>query len=577
MVIDGSAVVSPDTVDAPESEDSASEEEEETVGAPSGANPGASSAAVRRNPSRDRGMPKEWWKAQSAMLATVVEPSTYEEAMQSEDADMWKQAMDEEIASLLANNTWTMEKLPTGFSPIPVKWVFKVKLDVNGKVERYKARLVAKGFRQREGIDFDEVFAPVSKYSTLRALLAKVAAEDLELHQLDIKTAFLNGELEEEVYVLQAPGYEDGTGMVCHLHKALYGLRQAPRAWHTKLKQELEKQGFKASVADPGLYICETGVFLLIYVDDILVAAVLKDAVGRVKASVLKSFDGRDMGEASFFLGMTITRDRENRLLKLSQPKMQADLVAKYGLEDGKARTVPLSVGLHLTRDEGEMLDVKEGGYMSLVGSLLYLAVCTRPDIAQSVGVLSKYMAAPTTVHWQAAKGVLRYVAGTLDYGLTFGKGDGLIGYCDADYAGDLDTRRSTTGYVFILNGGAICWSSKRQPTVAASTTEAEYMAAAFAVKEALWVRTLMGDLALDIGTVKIMADNQSAIKLLKNPIASMRSKHIDVVYHFAREKVARKEVVFEYVRTEHMLADMLTKPVPRSKLEYCCLNVGLY
>ena len=497
-----------------------------------------------RYPARNRHKPAEWWKGSAALLATA-EPQTIEEALQSEDAEMWQQAMDEEMTSLLANGTWTLETLPRGVSAIPVKWVFKVKTDAKGKVERHKARLVAKGFKQREGIDFDEVFAPVSKYATLRALLSKVAAEDLEMHQIDIKTAFLNGELEEEVYVLQAPGYEDGTGMVCHLHKALYGLRQAPRAWHTRLKQELECLGFRASEADPGLYVGAEGIYLLIYVDDILITALKIDAVGRVKASLLKAFDGRDMGEAGLFLGMSIQRDRANRLLKMSQPRLTADLVAKYGLEASKTRSIPLSLGVKLVRDEGEPLDLEECGYTNLVGSLLYLAVCTRPDIAQAVGALSKYMAAPTTVHWQAAKGVLRYVAGTMDYGITFGKGEGLLGYCDADYAGDLDTRRSTTGYVFILNGGAVCWSSKRQPTVAASTTEAEYMASAFAVKEALWIRTLMINLDLDPGPVNIKADNQSAIKLLKNPVSSMRSKHIDVIYHFARERVARRDVIF--------------------------------
>ena len=257
---------------------------------------------------------------------------------------------------------------------------------------------------------------------------------------------------------------------------------------------------------------------------------------------------------------------------------MATDLVTKYGLLDGKARSIPLDASLQLSKDDGDRLD-KSTPYTHLVGSLLYLSVCTRPDIAQAVGALSKFMASPTTVHWQAAKGVLRYVAGTTDYGLKFGgNASGLVGYCDADYAGDRDTRRSTTGYVFILNGGAISWSSKRQATVAASTTEAEYVAAAQAVKEALWLRNLLADLDLaqDGGTITIYADNQSAIKLLKNPVVSMRSKHIDVVYHFARERVARKEVKFEYVKTEHMLADMLTKPVSKAKHTYCCSGIGV-
>jgi ribonuclease HI len=409
--------------------------------------------------------------------------------------------------------------------------------------------------------------------------LAIVAVQDLELHQLDIKTAFLNGELEEDVYIEQPPGYEEGSpSTACHLHRALYGLRQAPRAWHKKLKEELEGIGFTASEADPGLFVSKrkTGnVYVLIYVDDILIAASTKQEAIDVKTAVKRIFNAHDLGEATFFLGMTIKRDRVNRTIKLGQARMAADLVTKYGLQDGKTRSIPLDPSLHLSQAQGDPLD-KSAPYAHLVGSLLYLSICTRPDIAQAVGALSKFMATPTTVHWQAAKGVLRYVAGTLDHGLMFGNGNTLVGYCDADYAGDPDTRRSTSGYVFILNGGAISWSSKRQATVAASTTEAEYMAAAQAVKEALWLRNLLVDLDLDGGTVKIFADNQSAIKLLKNPVLSMRSKHIDVVYHFARERVARKEVKFEYVKTEHMLADMLTKPVPKAKHTYCCTGIGV-
>jgi hypothetical protein len=198
-------------------------------------------------------------------------------------------------------------------------------------------------------------------------------------------------------------------------------------------------------------------------------------------------------------------------------------------------------------------------------------------DIAQSVGALSRFMSKPTTVHWQAAKGILRYLAGTISYGITFrGSSTSILGYTDADYAGDLDTRRSTTGYVFIMNNGVVSWQSKRQPTVAASTTEAEYMAAAFTVKEAIWLRLLLADLHLQSGTVPIKADNQSAIKILKNPVTSARSKHIDVAYHFARERVERKDVKFDYIRTEHMLADALTKPVSKSKFDFCVSGMGI-
>ena len=537
-------------------------------------------AEPQRYPARDRRQPRDWWRA-AALMSTIHEPANLKEALESDQSQEWRQAMDEEMASLSSNNTWTLEPIPAGARPIPVKWIYKLKKDVHGNVDRYKARLVAKGFRQQEGVDFDEVFAPVGKYTTLRALLATTAVTDMELHHLDIKTAFLNGELEEEVYVEQPPGYEDGDrSMACRLHRALYGLRQAPRAWHNRLKKELEELQYTTSDADPGLYVSATQggkILALVYVDDILIAADTMEAVDVFKAAISSSFDVHDLGEASHFLGMAIRRDRSARTIHLNQERMASQLVKSYQLGDCNARSIPLSLSTELSKAAGEPLDKATFTYTHLVGSLLYLSVCTRPDIAQAVGALSRYMAAPTTVHWQAAKGVLRYIAGTSSVGITYGMGNGVSGYCDADYAGDLDTRRSTSGYVFTLHGGAISWSSKRQATVAASTTEAEYIAAAHATKEALWLRTLLQDLDQDVATVKMYVDNQSAIKLLKNPVSSLRSKHIDVVYHFARERAARKEVEFDYIKTEHMLADMLTKPVPRVKLEQCCKGIGLF
>ena len=551
---------------------------------PTQAAPGAT-GALPRYPARERSQPKEWWRAGLALsaAAAIPEPTTLEEALSSPQAAEWQQAMDEEMASLHANHTWVLEETPPGVTPIPAKWVYKVKYDANGSVERFKARLVAKGFRQREGIDFDEVFAPVSKYSTLRALLAVVAADDLELHQLDIKTAFHNGELKETVYLEQPPGYVEGSGQLsCHLQRALYGLRQAPRAWHERLHQELDQLGFVESDSDPSLFILTSKTdtaYVLVYVDDILIAAHDAASVAGVKAQLMAAFEARDLGEAKLFLGMTISRDRGSRQVKLSQERMTRELVAKFGLSDAKGKAVPISTSVRLAKGDGEPLDVAVHHYSGLVGSLMYLSVCTRPDIAQAVGALARYMSAPTDTHWQTAKGVLRYLGGTADHGLIWGGPgvqQGLRAYCDADYAGDVDTRRSTTGYVFLLNGGAISWSSRRQQTVAASTTEAEYMAAANAVKEALWVRKLLADLRQPVGTVLIRADNQSAIKLLKNPIFGQRSKHIDVAYHFARERVALQDVEFQYVDTKLMVADVLTKAVPEAKLAFCRAGMGV-
>lgn len=460
--------------------------------------------------------------------------------------------------------------------------MFTIKRDANGNIERYKARLVAKGFMQRQGVDFNEVFAPVGKHSTLRALLAVVVEKGLQLHQLDVKTAFLNGDLEEVIYMRQPPGYEQGgPKMVCRLHKSLYGLRQAPRAWHAKLKSELESMGFRASTADASLFVRNQGdnvEYMLIYVDDILIASKELTAVQAVKTELGSIFDVRDLGEAKFFLGMEITRNTEDGTIKLSQVRAIKDLVSKFNMVDAKTKTTPISVTTRLCKGESKLVDKEQVPYLELVGSLLYLAACTRPDIAQAVGALSRYMQHPTEQHWNAAKNVLRYLSGTPEVGIVFKQGGGsLVGYCDASYADDLDTRRSTTGYVFLLGGGAVSWASKVQPTVALSTAEAEYMAAASAAKEALWLRKLMGDLGVECAApVLIHCDSQAALKLLVNPVVSQRSKHIDVLHHFARERVARREVRYEYCRTECMIADCLTKAVSEHKFVSCSAGMGL-
>lgn len=571
-------------------DDEAIEGDEAEGAAAAGATAANNTASgARRYPGRERQRPVEFWmpnnKKRALAMAGVLsysEPQTYEEALASDDAELWKGAMDEEIASLLKLNTWTLEEVPDGTRKLPMKWVYKIKRDAKGNIERYKARLVAKGFLQREGVDFDEVFAPVSKHTTLRTLLSIVAAEDFELHQLDVKTAFLNGELEETIYMKQPQGYEEGgSNTVCRLNKAIYGLRQAPRAWHTRLKKELEDMGFVASEADPGLYVLHTKtgkVYALVYVDDILVAARSAAEMDGVKQRLMEAFDVRDLGESSFFLGMEIERDRAEKTLKLSQKRLTSELVDKYGLADVKMKTTPLSVSVKLVKgEESELIDKEKFGYSELIGSLLYLSVCTRPDISQAVGALSRYMSKPTMQHWTSVKGVVRYLAGTLDYGINFdGKRPNFEGFCDSDYAGDVDSRRSTTGYVFVMNGGAISWSSRLQPTVAVSTTEAEYMAAAHAVKEALWMRKLLSDFDWEREPVKIACDNQGAIKILKHPIASIRSKHIDVIYHFARERVARKEVIFGYCDTKENIADCLTKALPENKFVFCVEGMGL-
>jgi hypothetical protein len=489
--------------------------------------------------------------------------------------------MEEELASLRAAGTWELAAPPPGVKVLPVRWVFKIKRDAQGNIERYKARLVVKGFMQQEGVDFNEVYAPVSKHSTLRALLATVAVAELELHQLDVKTAFLNGELDEDVWCQQPPGFGDGARLACHLQKALYGLRQAPRAWHKRLVKELESLGFVGCTSDPGLFILHhkaAPVWLLVYVDDLLLASRSLSKLSEVKMALKRAFDVHDLGDARFFLGMEIARDKAARTIKLSQAKMAGSVLARFGFDEAVPASVPMSTGVRLVKpaDDEVLEPAGHQRYQEIVGSLLYLSSCTRPDISHAVGVLSKFMSCPAKAHMSAAKGVLRYLAGTRRLSIQFGPSKGLLGFCDADYAGDKVTWRSTSGYAFLLHGGPVSWSSKLQSTVAASTTEAEYMAAAHATKEALWLRQLLWDLGYPSPTVPMRIDNQAALTLIKEHTSSDRAKHVAVAHHICRERHARGEVHFTHCGTKQMVADCMTKPLPSAVFEQFRKELGM-
>ncbi|KAJ9524188.1 hypothetical protein QJQ45_005009 [Haematococcus lacustris] len=541
----------------------------------------------RRNPPRLRQPPERFRQPELGSMTASDTPSsdtpTVLEALSGPQAESWREAMHTELASLHANGTWTLVERPSGARVLPTKWVLKIKRDATGAIEKFKARLVAKGFMQVSGVDVGDVYAPISKHTTLRALLALAAARDMEVHQIDVEAAFLNGTLQpdEIIHIQQPEGFEEGSlNTVCRLQKALYGLRQAPRAWHAKLKQELEGMGFQASESDPALFMLSRPagtVYLLVYVDDCLLCTEKGDfeSLDFVKQRLSSVFGIKDLGQTRWFLGMQISRDRAQGTLQLDQQQYIKELLSTYSMTEAHSKAVPMAPGTKLVK-EGDALDTAHHSYSALVGSLLYLSCCTRPDIAYAVGALARHMAAPTQQHWAAAKAVLSYLKGSASQGLVFGGNDCLQGYCDADYAGDKDTARSTTGYVFTLHGAAISWSSRLQPTVAMSTAEAEYMAASGAVKEAVWLRKLMQDLGLPGTCVNIMCDNQAALQLLNNPMASARSKHISVHHHFARERAARGEVMFTYCSTSEMAADVMTKPLAAVKLGYAKEGCGI-
>ena len=539
----------------------------------------------RRVSTRVRGQPKKYWVAVphlEGLAAFEPDPSTLREALAREDKMEWQRAMDKEMESLRKNKTWDLTELPKGRKAISCKWVLRIKRDAKGSVVKYKARLCVRGFTQKYGIDYTETFASVAKMPSLRVVLALAAYNDWELHHMDVTTAFLNADLEEEIYMQQPEGYVEAgkEHLVCKLNKSLYGLKQAPRAWYFKLHAELVRLGFTRLEADHSLYLWLDGeelVLLVVHVDDIVVASNSLEALQEFKEAIMHTFEMTDLGDLSYYLGIKVERDRGSKVIRMSQAHYVMEVLERFGMTECKPTTTPMDTKTRLLPHDGvaSAEEVKE--YQRVVGSLMYAMVATRPDLGYAVGALCRYMSNPSPSHWCAAKRVLRYLAGTIHHALTYGRGNmELVGYTDADFAAP-PTRHSTSGYLFILNGGAVSWASKRQKSVATSTTEAEYMALALGTKEAIWLRRLLGELGMvSYSPTLLLVDNQSCIKLAKNPENHQLTKHIDTQYHFIREEVERQIVRVEFCPTKAMAADFLTKPVARDQHMACSRMSGL-
>ncbi|RVW36529.1 Retrovirus-related Pol polyprotein from transposon TNT 1-94 [Vitis vinifera] len=398
------------------------------------------------------------------------DPINFQQAMKSSNSQKWIEAMNEEYKSMQDNKVWELVPLPVGTKPIGCKWIFKTKRDSNGNVERYKARLVAKGFTQKEGIDFKETFSPVSTKDSFRIIMALVAHYDLELHQMDVKTAFLNGDIDETIYMVQLENFvsEDSKNMVCKLTKSIYGLKQASRQWYFKFHQIIVSYGFEANLMDECVYHKFSGskyIFLVLYVDDILLATNDISILHDTKRFLSKHFEMKDLGDASFVLGIQIHRDRSRGILGLSQRTYIDKVLQRYGMQNSKPGDTPVAKGDKFSlnqchKNSLESQEMQKIPYASAVGSLMYAQVCTRPDIAYIVGMLGRYLSNPGMDHWRAAKRVMRYLQRTKEYMLTYRRLDQLelIGYSDSDFAGCQDSRRSTSGYIYLLAGGAISW-----------------------------------------------------------------------------------------------------------------------
>jgi len=524
-----------------------------------------------------------------AGLASGADPRMYSEAMSSPDASHWKQATIDEINSLVANGTWEIVKLPPGKKAIGSGWVFKVKKREDGSIERYKARVVAKGCSQRPGFDYVEVFAPTCRLATIRLILAIAAIEDLHVHSVDISSAFLNGDLEEEIYMKQPQGFvQFGSDYVCRLQKAIYGLKQAGRQWNKKLHQVLSTMGFRRLESDRSIYIYlrdNVRIIIPVFVDDITLASSSQKAIDDTVKELSRHFKLRDLGPTNWLLRMEIIRNRSERRLALSQRQYIIDMLERYKLTDCKAVSTPMDPGVNLTVDMGattpeDVEFMRSVPYLNAVGALMYLAQCTRPDIAYAVGVLARFSMNPGIAHWKAVKHLFRYLQGTKDLALVY-KPDTSTGlfttFSDANHGGCKDSGRSTGGYVVSLGSAAISWSSKLQPVVALSTTEAEYIAAVEAGKEILWMRNILTELGYNMDSPSVlMMDNQSAISVSKNPEHHGRMKHLDLRWYWLRDVVDAKQIMPNYVPTNEMVADILTKSLPREKVQRCRGGMGL-
>ncbi|CAI7780135.1 unnamed protein product [Closterium sp. NIES-53] len=491
----------------------------------------------------------------NAALHHHYEPQTIHEARTGPNAAEWIKAAEAELAALHANDTYSVVPRPPKCKPIPCKWIFKVKEHADGSIERRKARLVVKGFKQRDGVDFHDTFAPTVRFATLRLFLTIAAAFDLEVHQLDISNAFLNGTLDEILYMMQPP---------------------APRCWYRKLREELAAFRLFAARTDPGLFIAPpqspyrptaaSFFMLLVYVDDLIILSSSSSLLSSFKRTLSSRFKLRDLGPLSYYLGFHITRDRTSRTLHLHQSKFITSILDTYSFTPLNLAATPMHTKFQLPVTSSPHSSFP---YTSFVGSIMYAMVGSRPDLAYSAGVLARHLHDWSTPHVSAAKRIARYLKGTTSLGLLLGSIPNALelhGWCDASWGPEGELRRSVTCYLFFLGPSPISWQSKRQAVVATSSCEAEYYSLGAAVHEALWLQSLLTALGLPpTGSTRISCDNNSAIILAKDDgVFHPKAKHIDIKHHFIRDHVANHSVTLLYVPTQDNLADIDTKPLPR-------------
>ncbi|KAI1007401.1 Retrovirus-related Pol polyprotein from transposon TNT 1-94 [Podosphaera aphanis] len=526
--------------------------------------------------------PRSAWQPRPHALHVekgIIIPKNFSDAISGADSVKWQAAIDDELNSLKSKNVFVpMTHVPHGRRTVGSRWIFTIKSD-----GRFKARLVAQGYSQVYGIDYFDTYSPTLRMDSLRILLAVAAYHDWVVHQIDVKTAYLKGELEEEVF-MRSPEGMAGTKFV-RVNKALYGLKQSGRAWYKKLDEKLTSLKFKRSSSDQCIYIHSRMQLVIgVYVDDLVICGKILKRVVEVKRQLSSFFPIKDLGEIDVIIGWKITRERATRSLEISQARYISDKIRSFGLQDAKAYTSPLEGydGILPGREDEPLAN--ESAYASAIGSLGYASNGTRPDISFAVSQLGSYNARPVVRHWNSACRVFRYLKGTADYSISYSFGPisaeptqevRATVYSDSDFASDVVTRRSVSGYVVMIGDGPVCWRSKRQKSVSTSSAEAKYVALSEAAKQATWVSRLLNELhvadkLVDNQGLLTFSDNQSALSIAGGT-NSAKTKHIDIAYHYVRECVDNKVMNVKYIPTDRMLADILTKPLTHPKAKPIC------
>jgi hypothetical protein len=514
--------------------------------------------------------------AHFAFMSAGDEPVTYKQALASNNSVEWKKAIENELESLLKNNTWQVVEKQSQWNVIGCRWLFKLKKDVDGNIKMFKARVVAKGYNQIEGCDFIETYAPVLKYKTLRVMLCLAALMmNVKLNQMDIKTAFLNAKVTENIYMTAPEGFPVKEGQVLKLVKALYGIKQAPNEWYAEISKFLKNDlGMKQCIKDQCVFIGKSAnnnnIMIGLFVDDMVSVYEECDEqefINKYKKRLQEKYELSDLGEVNHILGMRVMRN--NDTLTIDQKSYIKDKLVEFNYHQCNGSDTPeASEKLTKNLNKNNICDVNL--YRKKSGSLIYTALSTRPDIHHAVNMVSRYMHEPNQSHMIAVNRVLRYLYSNNDLGLVYKRTSEneiknrkvkLEGYCDADWGGSLDDRKSTTGYCLFLNGCLVSWYTHKQPTVAQSSAEAEYMAATDIVKEIKWMKMILTEMnfIVEKPTV-VLIDNQSAIKIAEHDVDHSRTKHIDIKYHFIREAVENKEIKLQWISTQHQKADIFTK-----------------